>query len=466
MPQDRSDWCTQSALLNDTSNTEWSQLFANGPERIEVWRFFAQLVPPAPLTNAIAPPGLPFRTLQDWVDGMIDERHHESAIQLLDALQSPGFIPSDSTLSALFTAILNPEAGVVERMAALQCLDNVLAVHRRPAIFQHALRVLTGETSGYQLWPFIGQVLKGNVPKHTNNPSMVLEPQMPQAVQVGLLRLLVTIYRWDMLLNKDSGLQTCQLLETFTSTFVGSAVTHLQPAVEALFDGFSQEDLPGETNTVLHEFFHLLVVAAWIHRLGLEALVNETYRCLHRCPLSAQLRFVRSLISDNFAVLLLDTVIQNFCAAVEGFGPDDRSPQRRKTAATARVSGGPSKRSGGRLDLVYVFDHYVPAITTMVSRPVTRQHAVVPETLAHAVVMLVQLVEAYVRTRCVMFPDGRPPQLGLRPEEVPLLDNCNDRMRDLQAALETGQELALFHVQSLHFCLERHYLSFYSPQKK
>ncbi|KAJ1990654.1 hypothetical protein H4R33_001634 [Dimargaris cristalligena] len=317
MTIDRISWCSQGQThLYSTDPELWRTSLQQHPERIEVWQFFT---PPSP-SAALSPtatqtlPGLPYKTLQDWVDGLVEEGHFDSALQLLDGLQGPGFVPSDSTLLALLQCILDPGADADLAGAMGQYLRDLFTIQRQQAhhVFLPALGKIFGESGPHGFWSLLGRLVTGTDGK--------VDQSLSDTAQEILLELLVNALHQDMLANQDAtSIQNCQLLRTFPRLYDQYAVTHIQPALDSLLGGCARPGLSSESNALLHQLLHMLVILAFVNLISMNSLVSPIAQWLQRqSSPEVQWRFVETLQSPTFKVILLDTLLQNECSGVGG----------------------------------------------------------------------------------------------------------------------------------------------------
>ncbi|KAJ1969014.1 hypothetical protein IWQ62_000895 [Dispira parvispora] len=428
MPQDKTLSYRECANLRSTDETAWKKVFHQSPEQIEVWRYFAEHPPNKhALTAMQSPEGLPFKTIQVWLDGLVDEKHYDSALQLWQLLQSPGFSPGEQTLSRLFQWATDPTTDPETASFVLENLQRTLVL-RSP---KEVLRCLWNPANLEGLWEWLRTLLERGATSPTYQNHII--PQV--------LRLLVTAFRHDLLdrdrdLAKD--LRECLFLQTFSRPFNGCAMTQIQQATDTLFWGLTHCVTQGtDAGLWLHELFHILVLLAFMNYIDLNTLVSHTYQWLHHENIGVQQRFVRNLQSDNFRVLVLDIVLQNECSLTNH---NNHTP-------------------GRRTSLTEFMQLHFSAVTALARRPSTRHHTVSPEWVSHMVVSLCLLIESYINSHHVITPQGT--HLGLRPVEVGCLSKCGEVVNPLEEALGPMHTEAVFHLQMLKVMLMHHYVTFY-----
>ncbi|KAJ1659425.1 hypothetical protein IWQ61_001495 [Dispira simplex] len=428
MPLDKTVSYRESANLESTDETAWKKVFHQSPEQIEVWRYFAEHPSNKhTLTATQGPEGLPFKTIQVWLDGLIDEKHFDSALQLWQRLQSPGFSPGEQTLSRLFQLATDPTTDP-------EVAGSILENFQRTFVLRSSREVLTNlwnPASLEGLWEWLRTLLE----RGTTSP-MYQKHVIPQ-----VLRLLVTAFRQD-LLDRDrdltSDLRDCLFMQTFSRPFNGCAVTQIQRTTDTLFWGLAHCTTQGtDAGLWLHELFHILVLLAFMNYIDLSTLVSHTYQWLHHEDIAVQQRFVRNLQSDNFRVLVLDVVLQNECSLVNH---DNHTPSR-------------------CANLLEFMQRHFPTVTALARRPSTRHHTVSSQWVSHMVMILCLLVESYINCRHVVTPRGT--HLGLRPVEVECLSKCGEIVGPLEEILGPMHTEAIFHLQMLKVTLMHRYITFY-----
>ncbi|KAJ1974572.1 hypothetical protein H4R34_004670 [Dimargaris verticillata] len=467
MPANRSQWCQESARLYTSDQSQWTAVLAEHPERVEVWRFFADTAPAGPCASAVHTlPRLPSQTLQDWAEGVADEKQASSTLALLKSFQCPGFVPSDQTLVFLLSVLWDPHASASSVAEVVGYLSQLLAMMPGSEVFSKPFEIVFEPLAMGGFWSTLHTIIEQTNHCEKVQPSSTIE-------------FLVSVLERDLRARAEGKLEDSLLLNTFHRSYKSFVVTHVQPALATLFAAFERSDLDDASNYHLHELLHMrififlatvsssiwplhlagsnrstslmaydvrwltlqLVILGFINRVDLNSLVTQTYQWLRRVTEGPAHRFIQSLCSPNFKVLVLDTFVRNECVAGDKEGSDLRAV----------------------ISLDSILDHHCTTVGSMATRRSTRYHPISPDRIVLLIKFVCDLAESYVDSRCELDMTSQSLHTGLSPTEINALGGAREHLTKLGTVLDANDAETLLYLQRLQFVMMDLYMNLCKP---